>query len=75
MIGHLHDRLVRFMVLGRTHETTESRHMRLLEALGTRDSVLARQAMLKELNETRQVTLERVIREQGAHWRLGIHSA
>jgi DNA-binding GntR family transcriptional regulator len=75
MIGHLHDRLVRFMVLGRSHETTESRHMRLLEALRTGDPTLARQAMLNELNETRQITLERVIREQGAQWRLGIHSA
>lgn len=71
MVGHLHDRLVRFMVLGSTNERMEARHARLLDALRTRDPVIARQAILDEMNETRQVTLERVIQEEGAFWHLG----
>ena len=71
MLGHLHDRLVRFMVLPRVGETLESRHARLIEALRTRDVATARQAILNEINETREAILERVIREEGAFWRLG----
>jgi DNA-binding GntR family transcriptional regulator len=52
----------------------EFKHERLIEALRTRDPATARQAMLDELNEMREVTLERVIREEGAFWHLGTHS-
>ena len=71
MLGRLHDRLARFMVLCHTNEIMESRHARLIEALRTRDVAVARQAMLNEVNETRETILERVIEEEGAFWRLG----
>ena len=74
MLGHLHDRLVRFMVLCRTDEAMECRHARLIEALRTRDVALARQAMIEELDQTRKTTLARVIQEEGAFWRLGSRS-
>lgn len=70
-VGHLHDRLARFMVLPRTGETLEPRHARLIEALRTRDPAIARQAILDEINETREDILERVIQNEGASWRLG----
>jgi DNA-binding GntR family transcriptional regulator len=73
-LGHLHDRLVRFMVLPRVGETLERRHARLIEALRTHDAAVARQAMLDEINETRETILERVIQEEGAFWRLGARS-
>ena len=71
IVGHLHDRLVRFMVLPRAGETLEPRHTRLIEALRTRDVAVARQAMLDEINETREDILEGVIQDEGASWRLG----
>ena len=71
MVGHLHDQMARFMVLFRVSDTLESRHSRLIEALRTRNVETARQAMLDEINETREIILERVIREEGAYWRLG----
>jgi DNA-binding GntR family transcriptional regulator len=71
MLGRLHDRLIRFMVLCRAGETLERRHARVIEALRTGDVVAARQAMLDEVNETRDTILERVIQEEGAFWRLG----
>lgn len=74
-IGRLHDRLVRFMVLSHMGETLEARHAELVRVLQTRDGLAARQAMLDEVNETRETILERVIEEEGAYWRLGDRSA
>jgi len=71
MLGHLLDRLARFMVLCRAGETLEPRHALLIKALRTHDAVAARQAMLNEINETRETIMERVIQEEGAFWRLG----
>ena len=71
MLGHLLDRLARFMVLCRTGETLEPRHALLIEVLRTRDVAAARQAMLNEINQTRETILERVIQEEGPFWRLG----
>jgi DNA-binding GntR family transcriptional regulator len=70
-LGHLHDRLARFMVIVRVSDTLEARHRCLIEALRTRDVAAARQAMLDEVNKTRETVLERVIQQQGASWRLG----
>jgi DNA-binding GntR family transcriptional regulator len=75
MLGRLHDRLARFIVLARGGETMELRHMRLIEALRTRDVAVARQAMLDEVHETREYIVERVIQEEGASWRLGARSS
>ena len=75
MLSRLHDRLVRFMVLCYTNETMESRHARLVEVLRTRDVAAAQQAMLNEVNQTRETILERVIQEEGAFWRLGAQAA
>lgn len=74
-LGRLHDRLVRFMVMSHMGETLEFRHARLVEVLRSRDPQAARQTMLAEVNETRDVILERVIEEDGAFWRLGTGSA
>jgi DNA-binding GntR family transcriptional regulator len=75
MLGRLHDRLVRFMVLCYAGETLEPRHARLIEALRTRDVATARQAMLDEINETRATIMERVIQEEGASWHLGTQAS
>ena len=71
MLGHLHDRLARFMVLRQAGHTMQYTHARIVEALRSRDVALARQAMLDELAETNQIVLERVIQEQGDAWHVG----
>ena len=71
MLGHLHDRLIRFMVLCRTGKTLESRHALVIEALCTHDVETARQAMLDEVNKTREIIMECIIQEEGSFWRLG----
>jgi DNA-binding GntR family transcriptional regulator len=69
-LGRLHDRLARFMVLRGAGQTQEGTHARIIAALRARDAAAARQAMLEEISETRDVVLARVIREEGDAWHL-----
>jgi DNA-binding GntR family transcriptional regulator len=71
MLGHLHDRLARFMVLRGAGLTQQYTHEHIVAALRARDSAAARQAMLNEITETRDLILDRVIRAEGAGWLLG----
>jgi GntR family transcriptional regulator, rspAB operon transcriptional repressor len=73
MLGHLHDRLARFMVLRHAGATMHLSHGRIVEALRARDVEEARRAMHAELSETHDIVLERVIQEQGSYWALGGH--
>jgi DNA-binding GntR family transcriptional regulator len=55
-------------------DTLEARHARIIKVLRAHDAAAAGQAMLAEVNETRDAILERVIEEEGAFWRLGTRS-
>jgi DNA-binding GntR family transcriptional regulator len=68
MLGHLHDRLARFMVLRSGGQTQIHTHAQIVEALKARDVSAARQAMLDEITESRDAILDRVMREDGASW-------
>ena len=70
-VGHLHDRLARFMVLRHAGRTMETTHARIAEALRAHDVQAARQALLDELDETREAVLSRVIQDEGHAWQLG----
>lgn len=70
MVGHLHDRLARFMVVRHAGETMEESHSRIVKALRAGDAAAARQALGDELTETREILLDRVIQEQGDGWHL-----
>ncbi len=70
-LGHLHDRLARFMVLRGAGESQPQIHTRLIEALRKRDAEAAHQAMLDETRATHQAILDRVMQEDGASWPLG----
>lgn len=71
MIGHLHDRLARYMVMRHAGQMMDRSHERIVTAIRARDVAEARQAMLDEIIETREAILDRVIQEQGASWRMG----
>ncbi len=71
ILGRLHDRLARFMVMRRAGRTMEQTHARIIEALEAHNVSAARQAMLDELEESRQHVIDQVIREKGASWTLG----
>jgi GntR family transcriptional regulator, rspAB operon transcriptional repressor len=70
-LGHLHDRLARFMVLRGAGEAQPQIHGRLIEALRKHDAAAAHQAMLAETTATHQAILDRVMQEDGASWHLG----
>jgi DNA-binding GntR family transcriptional regulator len=70
-LRRLHDRLARFFVFVHTGEEMEKRHKRLIEALRIQDAAVARQTILDEVNETREITLEHVIQEDGVAWYVG----
>ncbi len=71
MLRRLHDRLARFFVFVHTGDEIEKRHNRLIEALRSRDVAVARETILEEVNETREITLAHVIEKEGATWYLG----
>jgi DNA-binding GntR family transcriptional regulator len=71
MLGHVHDRLARFMVMRRAGKGMQGSHARIIEALRLGDLEAARQALSDELADTRSIVLDRVIQDQGASWHVG----
>jgi DNA-binding GntR family transcriptional regulator len=70
-LGRLHDRLARFYVFVHTGEQVEKRHKHLIEALRMREVEVARQMILDEVRETREITLDHVVQKDGAAWYVG----
>jgi DNA-binding GntR family transcriptional regulator len=70
-LGHLHDRLNPHWVMVHPGDVMEQIHQRLIAALRAHDVALARQSILDEVRETREATLERVIRQGGDVWIIG----
>lgn len=70
LLGHLHDRLARFMVLRGAGKSQEYTHADIIQALRAHDVEAARRAMLAEISATRDTILARVIRAEGSAWRL-----
>jgi GntR family transcriptional regulator, rspAB operon transcriptional repressor len=73
-LARVHDRLARFMVMRHAGATQPHTHAHIQEALRAHDVAAARQAMLEEINETRDVLLDRVMQEEGSYWALGTHA-
>ena len=63
MIGHLHDRLARFMVLRHAGKSQEATHARIVDALEAHDADLARQALLEDIETSRDAILDSVLDE------------
>jgi len=71
MVGRLHDRLARFMVLRHAGQVMEQDHIRIIEALRAHDPVAARQAIQEEVRQTSRIVLDLVIQEEGETWHVG----
>jgi DNA-binding GntR family transcriptional regulator len=70
LLGGLHDRLARFMVLRHAGRTQEHSHARIITALRGHDVAAARQALMEEIMETREAILDRVVQDEGAAWEI-----
>lgn len=71
MVGHLHDRLARFMVIRHAGDRLAQIHGRLIEELRRHDVSGAKEALREELKASREAILEKILQEEGAHWHLG----
>ena len=69
-LGHLHDRLARYMVMRHAGQTQEDGHQKILDALQDKDLSAARTHLLSEIRTSREAILERVYQEEAANWLL-----
>ncbi|MBE0411308.1 MAG: GntR family transcriptional regulator [Anaerolineales bacterium] len=68
MLGHLLDRLARFMVLRRGGRSQEASHANIIAALEAHDSPSSRQALLDDIEPSKEAIIERVIEEEADSW-------
>ena len=73
MLGHLLDRLARFMVLRHAGKSQDVNHARIVAALQAHDISEARLAMIDELDITREAILDGVMQEEASNWHLNSH--
>jgi DNA-binding GntR family transcriptional regulator len=66
VIGHLHDRLARFMVLRHAGKSQEITHARIVDALEEHEVDLARQALLEDIETSRDAILDGVLDDVAA---------
>jgi|GEM_PF-362596 len=71
MLGQLLDRLAPFMVIRGAGKEMPGIHTQLIERLRAHDVPGAKRAIQKELRETREKVMERILREESGTWRLG----
>jgi len=70
MLGHLMDRLARYMVIRHAGKSQEVTHMRLVDALADHDVAVARQALLEDIDTSREAILDGVIEDEASSWLL-----
>ncbi|MCC7130475.1 MAG: hypothetical protein B6D39_04425 [Anaerolineae bacterium UTCFX2] len=68
MIGHLHDRLARFMVLRHGGFSQEITHAKIVEALVNKDVAAAKAALLDDIDTSEDAILDRVLDEIAPSW-------
>ena len=73
VLGHLLDRLARFMVLRHAGKSQEVTHARIVSSLEARDPDAARQALLDDIDASRDAILDTVMEEEAAFWHLDAH--
>lgn len=69
-LGHLLDRLARFMVLRRAGKSQEFTHANIISAIESQDAATARRALLEDIEASRDDILDRVFEEEAGSWQL-----
>jgi len=73
-IGHLHDRLARFMIIVHSGKHMAAIHERLIKKLKARNPRGARETLQKELDEAGKALMDKIIQEEAGSWHLGTGS-
>ncbi len=71
-LGHLLDRMARFMVIRRAGKNLADIHKPLIKAFKKKDAMAARQAICKELKDTKIHIMDRIMQEEAGSWHLGM---
>ena len=71
VLGHLMDRLARFMVLRHAGQSQEITHASIVWALESRDIERARKALLDDIDTSRDVILDGIMEEESGSWHIG----
>jgi DNA-binding GntR family transcriptional regulator len=69
-IGHLMDRLARFMVLRHAGQSLATTHRRIVDALAAHDPAAACRALLEDIDSARDAILDDVIEGEANAWQL-----
>lgn len=70
LVGSLHDRLARFMVMRRAGKTMETTHGKIIEALEDQDVEAARQTLLDDIDRAHEAILDSVLEGDAKSWHL-----
>ncbi len=68
MLGHLMDRLARFMVLRHAGKSQEATHLRIIAAVEQHNVDAARQALLEDIDTSHDAILDGVMEDEAAYW-------
>jgi GntR family transcriptional regulator, rspAB operon transcriptional repressor len=71
-LGRLLDRLARFMVIRHAGKTLAETHELILDGLQNRDLSASRTALLDDIENTFEISLERIIQTEGSAWHVEI---
>lgn len=72
LVGRMHDRLARFMVLRHAGKSQEVTHARIVDALLNHDVQAACQALLDDIDTSRDAILDGIMEEEADSWHLDL---
>lgn len=70
MVGGLHDRLARFMVMRRAGKSMELTHQQIIEAIRAQDIEAARQALINDIDRAHEAILDSVMEDESNTWQI-----
>ncbi len=68
LIGRLHDRLARFMVLRHAGQSQEYTHARIVDALEKHDPEAAKKALLEDIEVAHDEIIDEILEEKAGSW-------
>jgi DNA-binding GntR family transcriptional regulator len=71
LMGRLHDRLARFMVMRHGGQTQAETHQKIIDAIEAHNLEAAREALLDDIERSHDSILDKVLREEEETWHVG----
>jgi GntR family transcriptional regulator, rspAB operon transcriptional repressor len=71
LMGRIHDRLARFMVMRHGGATQMATHQRIVDALEAHDIAAAREYLIDDIERSHESILDKVMKEEANTWQVG----